>query len=915
MVDTVKILDPVKGLVDYVNDIKPYHTKVIESLVEYIGTDAVDVRITEEFHLGIELLFTVGNPFCEDVIVNIDGQTVITTKREVVTNVKQASTPEGSPPIFPFIYDFYGTIVRLNGYLQQEITALTPDGDYILSGINEITFVNPTPLPGDDAVPKLKQGDIVDICTGTQEATFSTGCEDSGFGTLPFGDPIDVVVVSPNPAETVASFPALTSKTFIVSGNQELIFDPNNNLSFTITSFTEHKIISITPSTGGTGGQIVIDGIHPVLFPLNSVIAIKGSFENDGIFVISTLPQTAQNPPRTILEVNGDIPSGEADGFVGRVDSINSGSFTVIQSEYFQGNTPLIPYTLVTISGITLIPPSPVSDDDHRYVSIITSDGLDYTRVVSYSNAIKRIISGSPAEITHTPDEGVVFLPVLGLSQSPPYFEVEGDYIGSNLELGDSFEVIANNNNNGTYIITTITLIPEILGSPNNPVKTRFGVAAVHEAEIGDGIIRLDIPSNMFFVDGDYRDFFRQGTHASATDGSAIGDYAVLYSTFINGQTRIRVTKDIIKHSDIKVVAVSAPGTGRSFDVEGDVTTTFIGGVLFNVTNSYRNDGVYTVVSSTYVSTPNTTTIDVLEYVDGNDVSGELTVFESGTLRYKNTGFGETPEFCEIIPETMVRVDVKERLSIICEPTGSPIEDLGSPPMSPGSPSVPVEPCGGELIDQSYAINIATNQGIKNLSQHSTKFASATTGIADTTIIEKLSTVQGHIVPILGINTVDSTIHTIDSNGDIYDNITSSELGKINIQDSIDNDGAYTILSIERDVNLTPPHTILTVSPPIQHNAGVFAGSSPIDNGNLLYKQWFQYMIINTKENNILLFGDISENVSIGDDITIFNSNELSNNGKYTVIDIKQYDALTNTTSIYVSMNIPNEGRTGGWVI
>ena len=32
-------LDPVQGLVDYVLEIKPYHTKVVEVLVEYIQTD------------------------------------------------------------------------------------------------------------------------------------------------------------------------------------------------------------------------------------------------------------------------------------------------------------------------------------------------------------------------------------------------------------------------------------------------------------------------------------------------------------------------------------------------------------------------------------------------------------------------------------------------------------------------------------------------------------------------------------------------------------------------------------------------------------------------------------------------------------------------------------------------------------
>lgn len=50
MVDTI---DPVAGLVAYVEEIKPYHTKIIEVLVEYIHTDCIDVTITEDFELAI----------------------------------------------------------------------------------------------------------------------------------------------------------------------------------------------------------------------------------------------------------------------------------------------------------------------------------------------------------------------------------------------------------------------------------------------------------------------------------------------------------------------------------------------------------------------------------------------------------------------------------------------------------------------------------------------------------------------------------------------------------------------------------------------------------------------------------------------------------------------------------------------
>lgn len=46
-------IDPVEGLVDYTDFVKPYHTKILEVLVEYIHTDCIDVTFTEDFYLSV----------------------------------------------------------------------------------------------------------------------------------------------------------------------------------------------------------------------------------------------------------------------------------------------------------------------------------------------------------------------------------------------------------------------------------------------------------------------------------------------------------------------------------------------------------------------------------------------------------------------------------------------------------------------------------------------------------------------------------------------------------------------------------------------------------------------------------------------------------------------------------------------
>ena len=50
-----KTLDPVQGLVDYVLEIKPYHTKIVEVLVEYIQVDPINVTMEEDLDMCINL--------------------------------------------------------------------------------------------------------------------------------------------------------------------------------------------------------------------------------------------------------------------------------------------------------------------------------------------------------------------------------------------------------------------------------------------------------------------------------------------------------------------------------------------------------------------------------------------------------------------------------------------------------------------------------------------------------------------------------------------------------------------------------------------------------------------------------------------------------------------------------------------
>jgi hypothetical protein len=48
--------DPVTGLVDFIKDIKPYHTKILDVLVEYVNQDAINVTMSENIEFVIDFL-------------------------------------------------------------------------------------------------------------------------------------------------------------------------------------------------------------------------------------------------------------------------------------------------------------------------------------------------------------------------------------------------------------------------------------------------------------------------------------------------------------------------------------------------------------------------------------------------------------------------------------------------------------------------------------------------------------------------------------------------------------------------------------------------------------------------------------------------------------------------------------------
>ena len=549
MARNLKILDPVQGLIDYTNDIKPYHTKVIEALIEYVGVETIGVSVFEDFKFNLEM-----------------------------------------------IYEFDGTYICLLG----------------------------------------------------------------GYGTPSFGDPEDILILSPDVSKTILEYPAIGAGFFITLGDKTVVFDPTVNISLSIESSIEDKIVDVTvigsPPTGGSftvlGDKVTEYSGSPTSF------SVTGSAYNDGDYTIASV-NLLGSPVATEIVVNEPVPKNNVAGFVSRISAANTGTFSVIGSEYVDNWK--IPHTVVYVTGISFVPPT-LTDSNQRFVSRINTQPLVCETILGYSNALRSYELSSPATPYYVADEGLVVANIVNLNNSPASFGVLGDFQSSNIFVGDEFTVEDSSGNNGTYNITSLTY--EYAGSPVSDFVTTFGVTAVPDINI-DGQIKLNVPSNVFIIEsGDYTRFFEQGSRVNITTGTHIGLYTTLNSKFINGKTYIRVRETLIQEgTGLRILS-----TGSNYiSVDGNVTAIYGGSPAqrFNIVTSLRNDGAYTSTGATYNALTNTTQIGILEPFDVTDASGEIHKYDSGDITHRPEGFGATIDFCEMVPEGLSTATFTERFDVL----------------------------------------------------------------------------------------------------------------------------------------------------------------------------------------------------------------------------------------------------------
>lgn len=189
--------DPIQGLIDYVEEIKPFHTKILEVVVAYAHNDDVDVVFTEtvEFDVGLfwpdaissdsdsvpiricaagyGVLFDRPTPYIvvdaslSPQTISLDGDHRVAFDEGTRFEIRQPSTEGGSPllgsPLPPRVYNTLS--VDFDSSVNTTILGVTGSPQFSGSPGNEFFF---PPYSGD-----VSGGDVFVIYTVVDTTTLS----------------------------------------------------------------------------------------------------------------------------------------------------------------------------------------------------------------------------------------------------------------------------------------------------------------------------------------------------------------------------------------------------------------------------------------------------------------------------------------------------------------------------------------------------------------------------------------------------------------------------------------------------------------------------------------------------------------------------------------------------------------------
>jgi len=340
MTTNTKTLDPVQGLVDYILEIKPYHTKIVEVLVEYIQVDPINVTVTE----NIDLCINLGIPNVDsryifpilgvDTIANtftVSGDQTPSLFVGMVTQVFGSTLNDNKYTITSTLFDGTNTII----WVSSNIPDTTIDGQIVH---NAIEYCPDSNLYGTNIVPQHIEencsggfGEVYDSYTpiydivsvddtvnqitiaGDYSAEFVAGVQlQLEYVTTTAGSPpvttinsLALTIQSVTVDNTIPTAPLtiITSEQNWSVVGSPAVFDNGvvyiTNVAYDVTDINEGTSIN----------TFTIAGDYTTTFDRGTLIEIKFSDGNDGVYFVIQVQLVDGD---TVLYVSQNVPFPEA---------------------------------------------------------------------------------------------------------------------------------------------------------------------------------------------------------------------------------------------------------------------------------------------------------------------------------------------------------------------------------------------------------------------------------------------------------------------------------------------------------------------------------------------------------------------------------------------------------------------------
>jgi hypothetical protein len=671
-----KLINPLKGLVDYVNDIKPYHTKILEVLIEYVYQDRIKAIVIDNHTLVIDTTFPEANltqvnpcggydsmpydstgrhilitPSISEVTTfAYDSFSYDTQPYEYVTNDKNLidtidntilvlgdrtnDMVVGSKiSLYSYIEDYTGTwsitdvnIIDNSFYLDGNLTQSLKIGErFVVNDSNFNVIHIDSLLQANDISHHLHiNGDITQYLRVGQSISISNSINAGVFTVVNY-----VYHILSDKTVITTQQPVILNNT--PESNVQFIFPITNNGNYIISGIVYHVIEDKT--------ELKVDGLLKTMTDNGYMVFEKYTLvlptpENNGLFTI----EDTQYIPSMINSWPG-------------YPNIDFPNYIVGDKEH----------TIVKL--LEPLDPVPTTNFSRKqlYITSFVFDKIKIHNVLPYS----RIISGKP-------NEGYNYFTinnsVLTTSPNSGGFVIRGDISGSNIRVGDSFRVSNISGLNGFYTIYSIAY--ELL-SNQTTILTTENITQIYDIiNVPNGLpvgkVTFDIISNAFVIEGNYVGRFHQGYTFNVFGGDYSGNYTTLHSDYYNGYTRIRVSDTIAPFNIgamIENITINSPTTS-SIIVYGDQRAYFNNKPNVFIIGSSGNNGSWEIIDVVYDNITHKSEILINGTLDITAVGGKVSSVLFGYIEEHIHGYDEQPSFCKVTQSTLIHVKIGETLHI-----------------------------------------------------------------------------------------------------------------------------------------------------------------------------------------------------------------------------------------------------------